>query len=322
MALKPFSQRSEREQVAALRSLVASKFESEGRPLATCRKIAHQHNTTFCAVGRQGEHWFVRLSRTSARTPEQVQAEVEWVLDLAEEGFPVARPEPWAEGEVVCGLEASWLPEPRLAVRFGWSRGVVARRPSAAQWHTIGALLARLHEHTANRPDLGQGRWNVDKLVGNSGTEEEALEDARLCLGDVAADALSRVRSAYHELRPKLGPVQLLHGDLHKLNVLWQDSQPTVVDFDDCGWAPPLYDLAVPIAEFRDHGDLLLETALLNGYASVRPLPPGLDDLGTILDVRRAQLIYWVLSERHTPGFFPDWEVWANDQVSQLRVPR
>jgi hypothetical protein len=86
MALKPFSERSERGQVATLRSLVVGKFKSEGRPLATCRKIAHQHNTTFCAVGRQGEHWFVRLSRTSARTPEQVQAEVAWVQDLAEEG--------------------------------------------------------------------------------------------------------------------------------------------------------------------------------------------------------------------------------------------
>ncbi len=96
MALRPYSERSEREQVAALRSLVAAKFEGEGRPLVTCRKIAHQHNTTFHAVGRQGEHWFVRLSRTSARTPEQVQAEVSWVQELVGAGLPVARPEPWA----------------------------------------------------------------------------------------------------------------------------------------------------------------------------------------------------------------------------------
>jgi len=310
--------RNEREQVAALRSLVAAKFASEGRPLATCRKIAHQHNTTFCAVERQGEHWFVRLSRTSARTPEQVKAEVAWVQELASVGVSVANPEPWAGGESVALLEASWLPEPRLAVRFGWSRGTVARRPSEAQWHSIGALMAQLHDHTANRLDIGQGRWNVDELVGNSGTEEEALEDARLCLGDVAAGALSRVRAAYHELRPKLGPVQLLHGDLHQLNVLWQDMQPTLVDFDDCGWAPPVYDLAVPIAEFRDNGNVAQEAALLAGYASVRPLPPGLDDFGIVLDVRRAQLVYWVLSERDTPGFSPEWEVWARDQITRL----
>ncbi len=87
--------------------------------------------------------------------------------------------------------------------------------------------MARLHKHTANRLDLGLGRWNVDKLVGNSDTEEEALEDARLCLGQVAAEALSRVRDSYSTIRPKLGPVQLVHGDLHQLNVLWQDGQPT-----------------------------------------------------------------------------------------------
>jgi Ser/Thr protein kinase RdoA (MazF antagonist) len=280
MVLKPFPERNEREQVAALRSLVAAKFESEGQPLATCRKIAHQHKTTFCAVSRRGEHWFVRLSRTSDRTPEQVQAETTWVQELAGAGFPVTSPEPWARGEVVCNLEASWLSEPRLAVRFGWSRGVVARRPSEAQWHAIGAIMAQLHNHTANRTDLGQGRWNVDELVGNSGTEEEALEDARLCLGDVAAETLSRVKDAYRMLRPNLGPVQLLHGDLHELNVLWQGMQPTVVDFDDCGWAPPLYDLAVPISEFRDRGNVAQEAALVDGYASVRPLPPGLGDRG------------------------------------------
>lgn len=318
MTEKPFADRTEREQVAALRSLVAAKFHGEGRTLASCKKIAHQHNTTFVAVEKGGTPWFIRLSRSSARTLEQVESEVAWMRELDAAGFPVAGPEPWADGSTIATLEAPWLPETRIAVRFKWSAGTVAKNPTAEQWHTIGSLLARLHSHTEGRTDLGHGRWEVDGLVGNSGTEQDAISNARTCLGDDAAEILAKVGDAYRQLRPKLGPVQLLHGDLHEYNVLWQDAQPTVVDFDDCGWAPPVYDLAVKILDFRDDEDAASEAALLAGYASVRPLPAGLEDIQTPLDVRRAQLVYWILSERNTPGFFPNWKPYTRKEIAKL----
>ena len=70
----------------------------------------------------------------------------------------------------------------------------------------------------------------------------------------------------------------LMHGDLFRDNVLFQDGQITgLIDFDHTARGPLLFDLAVVALDWvylAGGGDAEL-AALANGYATVRPLEEG-----------------------------------------------
>ena len=65
-------------------------------------------------------------------------------------------------------------------------------------------------------------------------------------------------------------PVHIIHADMHGWNLMWNEGQLSIFDFDDCGYGVEAQDLAVALY-YLDTPEQ--EEALLNGYKSVRPLP-------------------------------------------------
>jgi Ser/Thr protein kinase RdoA (MazF antagonist) len=60
----------------------------------------------------------------------------------------------------------------------------------------------------------------------------------------------------------------LIHADLHQENYLFHGKQVRAIDFDDCGYGPFVYDLAVTLSELEHRADYpTLRAALLAGYA-------------------------------------------------------
>ena len=79
----------------------------------------------------------------------------------------------------------------------------------------------------------------------------------------------------YVHLRRSDLPHGVIHSDLFKDNVLWQNgSIVALIDFESASEGPYLYDLMVTLLAwcYSDHLEPALVTALLNGYADVRPL--------------------------------------------------
>ena len=76
------------------------------------------------------------------------------------------------------------------------------------------------------------------------------------------------------ELGSKPDVFGLIHADLHLENALFDGDAVRLIDFDDCGLGYWLYDLAVPLWEYRDRDDYpAIRAALLDGYGSRRALP-------------------------------------------------
>lgn len=312
-----------RGQVRRLREAVAQSLRLSGLSTAQCRVIEHQHNTSFRHVDGAGVQTFVRVSRMIDRSPEAIAAEAEWLFELAQAGQPVTVPLQWSNGRFERVIEGSSIGQPRVLTRFKWCKGRHFRNLSATQWETIGQTMAHFHEHTKDRTDLGKGRWEVDGAIGNAGTPEVARQQVRTALGQDALDILDRTLAAYRELRADLGSPQLIHGDLHNWNVLFDGDDFTVLDFDDCGFAPAHYDFSVPIREMTDAERPVAQSGLLRGYESVRPLPRGLlEHLGLLLDYRTAQLVIWIVGERENPSFHNWWKDWCRKQLDALSQKR
>lgn len=190
------------------------------------------------------------------------------------------------DGDVLAVAAAPGVPEPRQCDLIGWvegrplgslERGVDLDADGVrAAYVTIGALAARLHAH-ADRweipDDFARPAWDVDSLVGDAPVfgrfwELDVLDDEPRAI-------LLRARDRVRERLQELGPVrQLVHGDLIPDNVLVDGERLNVIDFDDCGWSWPLFELATSVFPLLVSGgfDAGLE-GFLGGYATVRPFP-------------------------------------------------
>ena len=67
--------------------------------------------------------------------------------------------------------------------------------------------------------------------------------------------------------------VGLIHADLHPGNAVFEADRVKLIDFDDCGTGPRLYELAVALWEFRLNDDFpAYFDALCEGYTSRRAI--------------------------------------------------
>ena len=65
----------------------------------------------------------------------------------------------------------------------------------------------------------------------------------------------------------------LIHADLHLGNAIFQGGDVKLIDFDDCGTGPRVYELAVALWELRDQPNYpAYRDALLAGYRARREI--------------------------------------------------
>lgn len=173
------------------------------------------------------------------RTVDQVQAEVDWLLALAESGVPVAPPlrartGAWVE-EVAPGAElvvAYRKAEGRITGPSDWTAASIER------W---GEVLGRLQAHSRAWRPPGPRR-------------KRYAETSHFGLVAALAETEPEFHAGALALRERVQPFidgsgdgGLVHADLHHGNVLLHEDAWTAIDFDDCGYSSYAFDLAMPI---------------------------------------------------------------------------
>ena len=134
----------------------------------------------------------------------------------------------------------------------------------------VGAELARVHA-AGEGCDVGEGRFQHRDLL------ERVARIAQADAPDLAAQApaLSAHLAEWTERRGDL-PRGLIHGDLFRDNVLWDDhgAISALLDFESASRGVLAYDLMVTVLSwcFGDGFDAPLARAMVAGYESVRPL--------------------------------------------------
>ncbi|MCM3554671.1 phosphotransferase [Janibacter melonis] len=206
----------------------------------------------------------------------RVHGRAAWAQALAMAGVDVATPWTGPAGEEQVLLPGLAPDEQLRASATWWCEGEGVTDLDADRARALGATAARMHEQASGwaAPE-GAFVELLDPLAGYPELLTGALGDPRDVAVvetslELAQTALSRARE--HE-------VHVVHGDLRPDALLWQSGRdrPWVVDLDDAVLAPAAHDLAVATFALRRSPDDDAPTALLAGYASVRPLPP-LDD--------------------------------------------
>jgi Ser/Thr protein kinase RdoA (MazF antagonist) len=326
---RPFESLSHRGQLGRLRRLAEGALSAYNLTGAELVPLAHAENTTFL-VRTSAERYVLRIHRATGtpihppRSEAEVHSELTWLSTLTRETeLLVPEPIPTVAGAPLMLAEADGVPTPRICVLFRWGSGrFLDAGLTPLHLERVGVLLAELHDRASGFvPPPGFVRWQVADV------SDDAAGFARDVLGErFGGPAAWSVEVVIHEvwtarrsLATSSASFGLIHADLHQENYLFDGGHVRAIDFDDCGFGPFVYDLAVTDSELREHRDHgALRDGLLRGYRSVRALP---DDFQRYLDVFHALrvllLTLWFLEQ--PDHLSPDRERDVRDGVAELR---
>ena len=195
----------------------------------------------------------------------------------------------------------------RLATCVRWLDGAPVgeggrplRGDPVALMAETGELLARLHAATdalALPRDLPRQRWDAAGLLGEAPLwgrfwDTDATDAAGRAL-------LARARRAAQTRLAALAAADfgLIHADVLRENLLRRPRGLALIDFDDAGWGFRMYDLGTAMVQNLDEprtGDMA--AALLQGYASLRPLPAAAAELTLFTALRAFASAGWILT--------------------------
>ena len=260
-----------------------------------------------------------------------VEAEVEWLLTLSDDGVHVPRPVADGEGRIV----QPWRERPdapeRHAVLLTWLAGRMHDRGlNPARLQRIGELTARLHLSSQALAQAGRFKttrpaFGPDLQAWASGRRAASVHVPQT-LHRLVAQAAARLAAELDGFSRDDRGHGFVHADLHPWNIVFTGRVAGAFDFSDCGWGHHAMDLATtlqylkhPLANNHDHRAQYprLHDSLLAGYARIRPLPADVErQIDAFIVARMVGTLEWILDDWPRP----DHRAWGPGFLSRCGV--
>jgi Ser/Thr protein kinase RdoA (MazF antagonist) len=246
------------------------------------RVLSTGTNGVFRVDGTDGDHYVLRVGRGGniAHSVDQVRSETEWLAALAHD-TDLRIPVPVANlaGDTVTEVEVTGVPDLRNCVLFKWLPGrLLDQNVTRRNMESYGALAARLHDHaSAFEPSDRFSIVRYDRVfpfdepvvLFDPARSEFVTSEQR----EVFVVAFDRVQQAIDDLRDR-EPMRVIHGDLHRWNVLIDGRGIAAFDFEDLMWGWPVQDLAIALYYLKREDNYAdLQAAFQAGYELIRSWP-------------------------------------------------
>jgi homoserine kinase type II len=231
------------------------------------KDVPSSGNVLFDIESESG-NYFLRFNPSGGprwRSREEVQAEIELIDKLKEEGFPVVTAIPTQAGKRVVELDSG----------FGYLRrhinGKAKQDPSITNIEEVGELLGWMHTITQgyNTTQQREHRWDLESA-------KKVLSEKRQIM---PIGVMYRLEREYGKLKLDADlPAGMIHEDLGKRHVLWnKEDIAGMIDFDRSYHGPLVLDIGQTARGWCFDGDWEQWNqekfkALLRGYQSKRQL--------------------------------------------------
>ncbi len=320
--------RARRTRRVALRALAGYDLD-----VRTVRLLTNETNGVFRIEAADGQRYVLRVGRGGhiGHSTSQVRSETEWLTALARDSdLRIPVPVPNSVGDTVTEVETDGVPDRRNCVLFRWLPGrVLDRALSSANLAAYGELAARLHEHAgAFDPSPAFDIVRYDRVFPFD--EPVVLfDEARSAFvseaqREVFAAGAELVQRAIDGLQRR-EPMRVIHGDLHRWNVLIEGGQAAAFDFEDLSWGWPVQDLAIALYYLDDEaGYASMRQAFRTGYERVRPWPDTTDREIDVFIAGRALVLandVELLEEPEYRAQAPGWMERFERRVRRILVP-
>ncbi len=265
--------------MARLRRVAVAALSRYPLPEGRLRFVDHGENTTFRHDSAAGD-FLVRVHRKQRHgrhvdAAAAIRSEITWLRAIRED-TDLSVPEPLAALDGATIVEASGAGETRVCSVLRWMDGRI-HETSARPVHLrrLGEAMARLHDQAdawTPPPDFVRIRWDHETFFGNVMVYGETpAAECWALLPAVVRARFEAVSARLSDVMPRVDAGGLIHADLHLGNALFRRGEVKLIDFDDCGTGPRIYDLAVALWELRDEPDYpAYRDALVAGYRTRR----------------------------------------------------
>jgi Ser/Thr protein kinase RdoA (MazF antagonist) len=227
------------------------------RASGICRPLTSYINRVYEVGLEDGGFLIAKFYRPGRWTRAALQDEQDFLLELAAAEVSVVAPVADAAGKTLHeegGISFALFP------RMG---GRPCDEPARGEWLQIGRLIGRIHQVGASKPAANRLALDPRK---SARTHLEFLRDSGAIPREVAGRYLEVAQRLLDRIAPLFdgAAVQRLHGDLHRMNLLWRPGEGFhAIDFDDMVMGPAIQDLWMLLPDrlpaARPEFELLLE---------------------------------------------------------------
>ncbi|OLO40696.1 hypothetical protein BTR23_04250 [Alkalihalophilus pseudofirmus] len=282
----------------------ASRFQL---PFSSLKELGNFENYVYEGTNPKGEDVVLRLTHSSHRTKEQIEAELHWLSYLKKNKAPACGCLPSIHGNAVETIQAESTSFYASLFEKAEGHAIKVDAPSFHQalitkWgETIGTFhrLTRHYEkpdYIMKRPDL---------------IEEYASQFAPFLPADQPLrEKVKHVLESISALPKTSERYGLIHSDIHSGNFFYDEktNKISVFDFDDCSYHHFISDIAIPVyyttwlkistKEARTEYSHNFLTDFLKGYQVERAIPlDHLYEIPLFLKLRDCEL-YGVLHKK------------------------
>ena len=285
-------------------------------------------NSNFAVETDRGR-WFVRVNE--GKSEVDVAWEARLVGELAAGGVVTPAPIAARDGRPYAPLSSA---RGKWVSVFPWRPGrhLAPSEVTPERAAELGAALASLHVVGLELPAAWRrgSIYDQDHLVSRFTRFEDLLDPELVHAIEVIGEELAAVGAA-HAIRAR-ATMGIIHGDLFRDNVLWQDGRlVAILDFEQASGGSLAYDLAVCINDWCWDGGPRFDRigALLQGYQTRRPLGDG-DRAALPIEVRAAAVRFTITRitdvylarvdnpEKDFRAFLARSETWRGPALGQL----
>jgi Ser/Thr protein kinase RdoA (MazF antagonist) len=248
----------------------------------------------------------VKFYRPGRWSDEAILEEHRFTSMLMQHEIPVVAPTP-DDDDNTLSVHRSF----RFTI-FPWQPGRVPELNRPEDFAIVGRYLGRLHalgrtEAFAHRPTITLESFGTEAVtyLRSNGFIPAHLEPA---YDSLTAQLLERIEEY---LAATDATLIRLHGDCHLGNLLWTETGPHIVDFDDCRMGPAVQDLWMLLAGERGEQEHQLANVLA-GYTEFCDF--NMAELRLIESMRTLRMLHYSawLAQRWDDPAFPMAFPWFN----------
>lgn len=271
-----------------------------------------------------GSRRIVKFYRPGRWSRSQIMEEHEFLADLIQEEIPAVAPLPFPDGQTLHATRESgiWY---AIFPRVG---GRAPDELSDEQLLRVGRLLGRIH--TVGFAKKSQHRIRIDPKTYGDANLKFLLEGHWIPVDfknryQTAVEKICQLTESWFDSLE----FQRIHGDCHLGNLLWNDSGPFFLDFDDMVVGPPVQDVWL-LVPGRDAESCRQREVLLEGYQEFRHFDrTSLRLIEVLRALRFVHYTAWIARRWEDPAFplaFPQfgshqyWSREVEDLEEQLRI--
>lgn len=293
----PMNERKDEELKHMLEKDLGKYYDLGGNYEISLLKYSENYNWL---VQTESKKYVLRLCRPGYHSAEELTGELLWIQEL-EKSTDIRMP---AVIKNIRGELLTQMEEYRCTM-FSFLNGITLRGIDGEELldylQEIGSIAAKLHRQVqewTGEKNIVRFTWNYEDLLGKDARVGDWRKHPRLSeeerrVYEKAEQIIGKKLEQYGKKPENYG---LIHSDLNINNILVDQGNVQVLDFDDCGYGWFLYDLSTSVLEY-DEGIRDKIAAWLKGYQKERKLTEtDRSMIPTFIVMRKIVRIGWIAS--------------------------